>query len=92
MNIFKWLMRISAKRRSFLDTTAKIQTRGFKMAVHKTMRHVMDATSIIYTVYALNTAEPSCTSPETPRRSLTRNFGWHLSEHRDKVPLKIKHG
>ena len=29
--------------------TAKIQTRGFKMAVHKPMVDVTDATSIIYT-------------------------------------------
>ena len=32
-------------------TTAKIQTQGFKMAVHKPMGNIMNATSIIYTVY-----------------------------------------
>ena len=31
--------------------TAKIQTRGFKTAVHKPVGDVRDATSIIYTVY-----------------------------------------
>ena len=31
--------------------TAKFQTRGFKMAVHKPMGDITDATSIIYTVY-----------------------------------------
>ena len=33
--------------------TAKIQTLGFKTAVHTPMGDVMDATSIIYTVYGL---------------------------------------
>ena len=31
--------------------TAKMQTRGFKTAVYKSMGDVTDATSIIYTVY-----------------------------------------
>ena len=34
--------------------TAKIQTQGFKTAVHKPMGDVTDAMSIIYTVYGLD--------------------------------------
>ena len=33
---------------------AKIQTRGFKTAVNKPLDDVMDATSIINTVYGIN--------------------------------------
>ena len=38
--------------------TAKIQTQGFKKVVHKLMGDILDATSIIYTVYVCNQKLP----------------------------------
>ena len=41
---------------------AKIQTQGFKTAVHKPMDEATDATSSIYTVYDINPTSPACVS------------------------------